>query len=122
MLLRIFVQVMYGYFCAKHSSVGICPVFCDMKLYRLLFRAQYFKKNTASIFRVVQVLMGYPEDDGFLKTSVPIHQSACLSCPSRWKSSSALLYVIMSFLCTVYFRKFVVLGYVLVVYDQKVRE
>jgi len=55
------------------------------------------KKKNASISNVVHVIVGYLEDGGFLKTSVPIHQSVSLLCPSRWKSSSALLYVIVSF-------------------------
>jgi len=94
----------------------------NILLLELVLSSHISKKDTASIFSVVHVVMDYLQDGDFLKTFVLMHQSVCLLCPSRWKSSSAQLYVVMSFKCTIYFQKFVVLRYVVVLYCQKVRE
>ena len=68
-----------AYFCVKHSSIGIGSVFCDMMLYRLLFRVQHFKEEYCLHF----LGSSGSKDGGFLNNLVPIHQSVCLICPSR---------------------------------------
>jgi hypothetical protein len=69
----------------------------NILLLEFVLSSHISKKNTACIFIIVHVVMDYFEDGGFLKILVPIHQSVCLLCSSGRKSSSALLYVIMSF-------------------------